>query len=50
MFVEEMKIFLEAINSKKINEQIIPISEGVKSLKVALAVKDSIDKNQVIEL
>ena len=35
---------------KEVNEKVIPISEGIKSLRVALAVKDSMEKNQIIEL
>lgn len=50
MFVEELKIFLNAVKKEKYTGELIPVSEGVKSLKVALAVKRSMDSGEIIEL
>lgn len=49
MFLDEMKIFLDAVKGKTCRE-IITISEGIKSLKVALAIKQSIETGRIIEL
>lgn len=48
MFLEEMKMFLNAVNGD--NEGVIPIAEGIKSLKVALAVKQSMESGMVVDL
>lgn len=48
MFLEEMNAFLSAINGG--NEKVIPIAEGIKSLKVALAVKQSMESGMVVDL
>lgn len=48
MFLEEMRIFLAQINGRQ-SEDAIPVSEGIKSLRVALAVKKSMESGNVIE-
>lgn len=48
MFLEEMKIFLNAVNGYK--EETISIFDGIKSLRVALAVKQSIEDDKVVYL
>lgn len=48
MFKEELNIFLDAV--KKGEKSIIPIEEGIKSLKIAIAIKESINKGKIIEI
>lgn len=49
MFLEEMQVFLDAVNGRA-SEEIITVSEGLKSLKVALAIKESIETQNVVKL
>lgn len=49
MFLEEMKVFLDAVNGRPSGEM-IPISEGIKSLKVALAIKESMETQKNVKL
>lgn len=49
MFMEEMRCFLHAIDGEQSGEQ-IPIEEGIKSLRVALAAKESMETGKVIKL
>lgn len=49
MFLEEMNLFLNAVEGKKA-DGLITIEEGLKSLKVALAAKQSLQTGGIIEL
>lgn len=48
MFIEELKEFFKSIEEKK--QSIIPIEDGVKSLKIAIAIKESIHSGEIIKL
>lgn len=48
MFKEELKVFIDAVKDKK--RTIIPIEEGIKSLKMAIAIKESINKGNIINM
>ena len=49
MFLEEMGMFLDAVEGKK-EDGLITIEEGLKSLKVALAAKQSLQTGKIVEL
>jgi predicted dehydrogenase len=49
MFIEELQIFLDAVNGNR-NESFISIDEGAKSLKVALAIKQSMEIGKVVDI
>lgn len=48
IFLEAMKHFVDCLRSGK--ETLVPLEEGLKSLRVALAAKESMEKNQVVEI
>jgi len=48
MFKEELKIFLDAVKERK--RTIIPIEEGIKSLKIAIEIKESINTGNIIKM
>lgn len=48
MFYDEMKSFLDALREHK--ETMIPVREGMASLKIALAAKESMETGQVVKL
>jgi predicted dehydrogenase len=47
MFIEEMRIFLDAVNGKE-SKDVITLQEGAESLKVALAIKESLETGKVV--
>ena len=48
MFYDEMKSFLDSLREKK--STTIPVREGVASLKIALAVKESMETGEIVKL
>ena len=48
MFYDEMKAFLDSLREKKATT--IPVREGVASLKIALAVKESMETGEIVRL
>lgn len=49
MFLEEMNIFLNAVEGKD-KKHLITIEEGAKSLKVALAAKESLQTGKIVKI
>lgn len=48
MFIEEVKCFLEYVKTRK--QDTLTLQEGMKSLKIALAIKESMDTGQVVQI